>query len=327
MEYTPLGRCGLVVSRLCLGTMNFGPHTSEADAHTILDRALDVGVNYVDTANSYGGRRGEGVTEQIIGAWFDRRDLARDKVVLATKVYTPMSTWPNDGRLSARHIIASCEASLRRLRTDRIDVLQMHHVDRNVTWDEIWQAMDTLVAQGKIRYAGSSNFAGWHLAAAQESAVRRHSLGLVSEQCRYNLITRHAELEVLPAARHYGIAVVPWSPLESGLLGGVLAKQAKGTSVRGDNDRGELMREHHDAIEAYEKLCADIGTEPAVLALAWLLSRPGVTAPIVGPRTVGQLDGALAALDLTVDAAITERLDALFPPIGAGGPAPEAWAW
>lgn len=327
MEYTKLGRCGLSVSRLCLGTMNFGPHTSAPDSHAIMDRALERGFNYFDTSNSYGGRRGEGVTEQIIGQWFDQRESARDKVVLATKVYTPMSKWPNEGRLSARHIIASCEASLRRLRTDWIDVFQMHHVDRDVTWDEIWQAMETLVAQGKIRYAGSSNFAGWHLAAAQEAANRRHFLGLVSEQCRYNLITRHPELDVIPAATHYGIGIVPWSPLESGLLAGVLAKQAARTSVRGDNDRAELMRQHRDSIDGYEKLCADIGTDPAALGIAWLLSRPGVTAPIIGPRTMAQLDSALSALDVTVDADVEARLDELFPPIGSGGPSPEAWAW
>lgn len=327
MEYTTLGRSGLKVSRLCLGTMNFGPHTSAEDSHSIMDRALAAGINYFDTSNSYGGRRGEAVTEQIIGQWFDKRGPARDKVVLATKVYTPLGDWPNQGRLSARHIIASCEDSLRRLRTDWIDVLQMHHVDRDTPWQEIWQAMETLVVQGKIRYTGSSNFAGWHLAAAQEAADRRHFLGLVSEQCRYNLITRHAELEVIPAAMGYGIGIVPWSPLESGLLAGVLAKQAEGTSVRGDNDRAELMDRHRDGIAGYEKLCADLGVDPAVLGLAWLLSRPGVTAPIVGPRTVGQLDSSLPALDCAVDAEVEARLDALFPPIGAGGPSPEAWAW
>ncbi|HEY8451413.1 MAG TPA: aldo/keto reductase, partial [Natronosporangium sp.] len=213
MDYRNLGRSGLLVSRLCLGTMNFGPQTSEPDSFAIMDRALEHGINFFDTANVYGWKLGEGVTENIIGRWFDQGGGRRDKVVLATKVFGKMSEWPNDRGLSARHIIRACEDSLRRLRTDWIDLYQMHHVDRSTPWEEIWQAMEVLVAQGKVRYVGSSNFAGWHLVAAQESAARRHFLGLVSEQCIYNLVTRHVELEVLPAAMAYGIGIIPWSPL------------------------------------------------------------------------------------------------------------------
>ena len=328
MEYTNLGRTGLSVSRLCLGTMNFGPQTSEADSFAIMDRALEHGINYYDTANVYGWQTGEGVTEQIIGRWFAQGGGRRDKVVLATKVYGKMGEWPNEQGLSARHIIRACEGSLRRLQTDWIDVYQMHHVSRSTPWEEIWQAMQTLVEQGKVLYVGSSNFAGWHLAAAQESAARRNFLGLVSEQCIYNLVTRHVELEVVPAAQAYGIGIIPWSPLHGGLLSGALKKLAEGTGARTTSGRAsDSLEAHRPAIEGYEKLCSDLGEEPSNVALAWLLSRPGVTAPIVGPRTMQQLDGALHSLELTLDDKTLAALDRLFPPVGNGGPAPEAWAW
>jgi NDP-hexose 2,3-enoyl reductase len=328
MEYTNLGRTGLSVSRLCLGTMNFGPQTSEPDSFAIMDRALDVGINFFDTANVYGWKLGEGVTEQIIGRWLDQGGGRRDKVVLATKVYGKMGDWPNQSGLSARHIVTACEESLRRLKTDAIDLYQMHHVSRSTPWEEIWQAMETLVAQGKVRYVGSSNFAGWHLAAAQESAHRRHFLGLVSEQCIYNLITRAVELEVIPAAQAYGIGIIPWSPLHGGLLSGALRKLADGTGARTTTGRAaDSLEKHRPALEGFEKLCAEVGEEPSNVALAWLLARPGVTAPIVGPRTMEQLDGALRAVELTLSEETLTKLDELFPPIGDGGPGPEAWAW
>jgi NDP-hexose 2,3-enoyl reductase len=328
MEYTNLGRTGLSVSRLCLGTMNFGPVTEEADSFAIMDRALEHGINFFDTANVYGWKTGEGITEHIIGRWLAQGDGRRDKVVLATKVYGKMGDWPNEQGLSARHIVTACEASLRRLQTDTIDLYQMHHVSRATPWDEIWQAMELLVAQGKVRYVGSSNFAGWHLAAAQESANRRHFLGLVSEQCIYNLLTRHVELEVVPAAQQYGIGIIPWSPLHGGLLSGVLRKQAEGNGNRSLSGRSaDELEGNRAAIEGFEKLCADLGEEPSNVALAWLLSRPGVTAPIVGPRTMEQLDGPLRTLELTLSAETLASLDRLFPPVGSGGPGPEAWAW
>jgi NDP-hexose 2,3-enoyl reductase len=328
MDYTHLGRTGLSVSRLCLGTMNFGPKTSEEDSHSIMDRALELGVNFFDTANVYGWQRGEGVTEQIIGRWVAQGGGRRDKVVLATKVYGDMGDWPNERGLSARHIIAACDASLRRLQTDWIDLYQMHHVDRSTPWDEIWQAMEILVAQGKVRYVGSSNFAGWHLAKANEAARQRHFLGLVSEQCIYNLMSRAVELEVLPAAEDYGVGIIPWSPLHGGLLGGAIRKLADGTGSRSTEGRSkEGLEEHRTAIEAYEKLCADLGEDPANVALAWLLSRPAVTAPIIGPRTAEQLDGTLRALEIELTEGVLTQLDELFPPVGSGGPGPEAWAW
>jgi aryl-alcohol dehydrogenase-like predicted oxidoreductase len=324
MELTHLGRSGVVVSRLCLGTMNFGPRTTEEDSFTIMDRALEDGINFFDTANVYGWRLGEGVTEQIVGRWFAQGGGRRDKVVVATKVYGKMGDWPNESRLSARHILRACEESLRRLQTDRIDLYQMHHVDRDSPWDEIWQAMETLVAQGKVVYVGSSNFAGWHIARANEAARSRGFLGLVAEQCLYNLHDRMSELEVLPACEGYGLGVIPWSPLAGGLLGGVLQEVEEG-GRRTDEDTREQIEENRGRLEAYEKLCAEIGEEPANVALAWLLANPVVTAPIIGPRTVEQLDGALRSLEIELDEATMRRLDGIFP--GPGGPAPEAYAW
>jgi NDP-hexose 2,3-enoyl reductase len=328
MEYINLGRTGLKVSRLCLGTMNFGPQTDEPDSHAIMDRALEHGINFFDTADVYGWKTGEGITEQIIGRWFAQGSGRRDKVVLATKVYGKSSDWPNDQGLSARHIIRACDNSLRRLQTDWIDLYQMHHVDRSTPWDEIWQAMEILVAQGKVRYVGSSNFAGWHIAIAQASARERNFLGLVSEQCIYNLFTRHVELEVIPSAMHHGVGVIPWSPLHGGLLSGAIRKEREGSAARSAGGRSaEGLESHRETVDAYEKLCAELGEDPANVALAWLLSRPGVTAPIIGPRTLEQLDGPIGALGVTLESTTLTRIDELFPPVGSGGPGPEAWAW
>ncbi|MEV4004094.1 aldo/keto reductase [Actinomadura sp. NPDC049753] len=330
MEYTRLGRSGLSVSRLVLGTMNFGPQTSEADSHTIMDRAHEHGVNFFDTADVYGVRPGDGVTEKIIGRWFGSGGGRRERTVLATKAYLPMGERPNEGGLSALHIRRACDASLRRLNTDHIDLYQMHHIDRSTPWEEIWEAFTVLRQQGKVLYFGSSNFAGWHIAQAQEAARSRHFLGLVSEQSRYNLMTRWAELEVLPAARHYGVGVIPWGPLNGGVLGGVLRKQREGGAARGASGRSAVtLAQHRDAIEAYEKLCADLGEDPAHVGLAWLLAQDGVTGPIIGPRTVGQLDGSLRALRIVLDETTLAKLDELFPPPAPNGakPAPEAYAW
>jgi NDP-hexose 2,3-enoyl reductase len=323
MEYTHLGRSGLSVSRLCLGTMNFGPETDEATSHQIMDAALDSGLNFFDTANVYGWKKGEGITEQIIGRWFAQGGGRREKVVIATKLYGSMSDWPNDTFLSARNIRQACEGSLRRLQTDHIDLYQMHHVDRSTPFDEIWGAMEVLVQQGKVLYVGSSNFAGWTIAEAQEAARARHFLGLVSEQCLYNLVERHAEEEVVPAAQHYGVGIIPYSPLMAGLLGGILAKQRDAGRAASERTQN-LLTKHRDKIERYEAFCAGLGEHPSGVGLAWLLSRPGVTGPIVGPRTVEQFQSNLHALDVHLDNAALEELDAMFP---GPGPAPEAWAW
>ncbi len=330
MDYTHLGRSGLSVSRLCLGTMNFGPDTSEADSFEIMDAAIDHGINFFDTANVYGWIAGEGVTEQIIGRWFAQGGRRRERTVIATKLYGGMTLpdgtitdWPNDTYLSARNIRHACDASLRRLQTDHIDLYQMHHVDRSTPWDEIWEAMEVLRAQGKILYVGSSNFAGWHIAAAQENARARHFSGLVSEQSIYNLLTRAVELEVLPAAQSYGLGVIPWSPLNGGLLGGVLAKESTGQR-RTKGPALEALQKHRPAIEAYEALCASIGIAPALVALAWLLAQPAVTAPIVGPRTVAQLAEQVSALEVTLTPEVLAKLDEIFP---GHRTAPEDYAW
>ncbi|GAA0547123.1 aldo/keto reductase [Actinomadura sp. 7K534] len=315
MRYERLGRTALRVSRLCLGTLNLGVRTSLEDAARLMDLALDHGINYFDTANHYGWQVRRGLTEEIIGDWFAGGDQRRDKVVLGTKVCNPMSDWANDSGLSARHIIASCEASLRRLRTDWIDVLHMHNVDPTAPWDEVWQAMETLVAQGKIRYVGSSNFAGWNIAAAQETAARRNFLGIVAEQCNYNLFTRDVEREVIPAARAYGVGVVAWSPLHGGLLGGALRKLADGTAVKSAQGRAMVaLQEHRQVVADYEELCAGLGLDPAAVALAWVLSRPSLTAAVIGPRTAAHLESAVRAMETPLPAGTCDRLEAVFHP-------------
>ncbi|WP_405142203.1 aldo/keto reductase [Sphaerisporangium sp. NBC_01403] len=323
MEYAYLGRAGLSVSRLCLGTMNFGPSTSEEDSHAIMDRAHELGINFFDTANVYGWKKGEGVTEKIVGRWFAKGGGRREKTVIATKLNGAMGDWPNEKHLSALNIRRACDASLKRLQTDYIDLYQMHHVDRNTPVDEIWEAMEVLRQQGKIIYVGSSNFAAWHIAKAQEEAKRRHFLGLVSEQSHYNLLTRTVELEVLPACDDYGLGVIPWSPLAGGLLGGVLRKIDKGRSAS-EHMLSELEK-HREQIEQYEAFCDELGEDPANVALAWLLEQQAVTGPIIGPRTVEQLEGSLRALEIELDDKALARLDEIFP--GPGGPAPEAYAW
>jgi NDP-hexose C3-ketoreductase / dTDP-4-oxo-2-deoxy-alpha-D-pentos-2-ene 2,3-reductase len=323
MEFTQLGRTGLKVSRLCLGTMNFGPHTSEADSFAIMDKALELGINFFDTANVYGWKTGEGITEQIVGRWFAQGGGRREKVVIATKVYGQMGDWPNTSRLSALHVRQAVDESLKRMQTDHIDLYQMHHVDRRTPWEEIWQAMEVLVQQGKVLYVGSSNFAGWHLAQAQETAKARHFMGLVSEQSLYNLKDRMVELEVLPACKTYGLGVIPWSPLAGGLLGGVLEKIEKGR--RASEDTKKEIEELHTKLEAWEAFCKELGEKPADVSLAWLLANSVVTAPIIGPRTIEQLTGSLRALEIKFEDAALKKLDEIWP--GPGGEAPEAYAW
>jgi aryl-alcohol dehydrogenase-like predicted oxidoreductase len=319
VDYRFLGRTGLRVSPLCLGTMNFGPQTDEPTSHRIMDAALGSGINFFDTANVYGKTQ----TEQIIGRWYAQGGGRREKTVLATKVYSGRDPWPNTSKLSAFHIRQACEDSLRRLQTDHIDLYQMHHVDRDTPWDEVWQAMDLLVAQGKVLYVGSSNFAGWHVVQANEQARRRGSLGLVSEQSLYNLNARTVELEVLPACQAYGVGVIPWSPLGGGILGGALRETTEGR--RGDDRLQTQIERDRDKLERWEALCAELGEDPADVAIAWLLHQPAVTAPILGPRTLDQLTKATRALEITLEHDTLDALDKIFP--GPGGAAPEAYAW
>ena len=323
MEFTQLGRTGLKVSRLCLGTMNFGPHTSEMDSFAIMDKAHDLVINFFDTANVYGWKIGEGITENIVGRWFAQSGGRREKTVIATKVFGRMGEWPNQSRLSALHIREACDASLKRLHTDHIDLYQMHHVDRNTPWDEIWQAMEVLVQQGKVLYVGSSNFAGWHIAKAQEAAKARHFMGLVCEQSLYSLNDRMIELELIPACKDYGLGLIPWSPLSGGLLGGVLQKIKEGR--RASKDTQNEIKKKRTNLEAWEKFCKVKGEHPADVALAWLLKNPVVNAPIIGPRTMDQLTGALRAFKIKFSKDELQKIDEVWP--GPGGEAPEAYAW
>jgi aryl-alcohol dehydrogenase-like predicted oxidoreductase len=321
MQHTNLGRSALRVSRLCLGTMNFGPRTSREDAFAIMDRALDAGVTFFDTADVYGKRKGEGVTERILGEWFAQGGGRRERVVLASKVYGTMGDGPNDSKLSALHVRRACEASLSRLRTDWLDLYQMHNLWRRAPWDEVWQAFELLVQQGQSVYGGTSNFAGWNLAQACETARARDVLGPVSEQSLYNLLARTVELEVVPACEAYGLGLLPWSPLSGGILAGM--------DERGDRRAADDVREraerHRDQLDRFRTLCDELGEEPQAVALAWLLAQPVVAAPIVGPRTLEQLEGALRAVEIELPREALERLDAIFP--GPGGQAPEAYAW
>jgi aryl-alcohol dehydrogenase-like predicted oxidoreductase len=327
MKYTQLGRTGLEVGRIVLGTMNFGPHTDEADSHTIMDAALDAGINFFDTANVYGWGENKGRTEEILGTWFAKGGDRRDKVVLGTKVNGFMGAgepWPNHHKLSALNIRRAVEASLKRLQTDHIDLYQFHHIDRATPVEEIWQAIDTLIQQGKILYAGSSNFPGWKIAQTNETARRLGSYGLVSEQCLYNLAERRAEMEVIPAAQAYGLGVIPWSPLQGGLLGGAIRKEREGggAAVRSSGKLDDPAVRAQ--IQSYEDLLDKHGIDPGEAALAWLLTRPGVTGPITGPRTLGQLESALRAVELELSDEVLASLEEIFP---GTGPSPEAFAW
>lgn len=323
MKYVQLGRSGLKVSHWCLGTMNFGPETSEGNSFGIMNEALDLGINFYDTANVYGWATGEGITEQIIGRWFAQGGGRREKVVLATKVFGRMGDWPNESRLSALNIKRACEGSLRRLQTDYIDLYQIHHIDRRCPWEEIWQAMEQLCREGKVLYVGSSNFAGWHLSQAQEMAKNRNFFGLVSEQSVYNLNERTIEMEVIPACEAYGIGLIPYSPLAGGLLAGALKAPRSGR--RAEKDLQKEVEQYRPRLEAYEAFCKKIGEEPATIALSWLLHQKPVTSIIIGPRTKDQLRGAMRAVDVSLSDNNIKALDQIFP--GPGGPAPEAYAW
>ena len=323
MNYVHLGRTGLRVSQLCLGTMNFGHIVEEQESFPVMSRALEHGINFFDTANVYGFDKGVGRTESVIGNWLAEDATRRDKIVLATKFYGTMGPGVNDRGCSAYHIRQSVEDSLRRMKTDRIDLLQMHHIDRSTPWEEVWQAMDVLIQQGKVLYVGSSNFAAWNIAMANERAAQRHMVGLVSEQSVYSLRNRRIELEVIPAVKAYGMALIPWSPLAGGMLCGIFSVD---DAVR--RKRPQLLAAAEPLrpqIEAYENLCRKIGVDYADVALAWVLQRDGVTSPIIGPRTVAQLDANVATLGITLDAEILATLEGIWP--GEQNQAPEAYAW
>ncbi len=335
MEFTTLGRTGCKVSRLCLGTMNFGPRTSEPDSQTIMAKALDVGINFWDSADVYGGKTGEGITERIIGNFLAANPAARDQIVLATKYQGNMGPGPNDKGASAYHIRAACDASLKRLKTDRIDLYQMHHINRDCAWDEVYGALDVLRNQGKIIYAGASNFAGWHLTESFYEAKRLGTLAMVSEQSKYSLDCRFIELEVLPAARKLGIAVIPWSPLGGGVLAGLAG--AEKTSRRSTHaEQVRKFEQYRPQLEKWEAFCKELGECPADVALAWMLHIPGIAAPIIGPRTLQQFTESLRAVDIKLAPEQMGKIDEIWPPLRHTDAihihknrteAPEAYAW
>jgi len=321
MKYRQLGSSDLKVSALCLGTMNFGPRTSETESLDILNAAVDAGINFIDTANQYGGHLGVGTTETILGKWFAEDTSRREQVVLATKVYEPMSDDPRDSGLSERHIIEACDASLKRLGVDQIDLYQMHHIDRSVPIEETVGAMDKLIAQGKIRYVGSSNFPGWAIARTNEKALAAGTPALVSEQSLYNLIERRAELEVLPAAREYGLGLIPWSPLAGGLLAG---KPVDADGRRQSAEAKQSRTARAGQLRQFETLCTKLDETPGAIAVAWLLHQSGVAATVIGPASLEQIQSILHVPNIELSKATLAKLDKIFP---AQGEAPEAYAW
>ncbi|AUX21431.1 aldo/keto reductase [Sorangium cellulosum] len=315
MEYRPLGPTAIRVSRLGLGTVNFGLHTSERDAHLLLDRATDCGINLVDTAEVYSEGRAEG----FIGSWLALGQGRRSRIVLATKVFRGA----DERRLSARHIVEACEQSLRRLRTNCIDLYQVHHVDRACPWEELWQAMDQLVREGKVSSVGSSNFAAWDIALGNSVSRQRQWPGFASEQSVYNLRRRLIELEVIPCCRALGMGLLAYSPLGGGLLCGGLTSPAPGR--RADGWVRRIAEQHREQLSAFEGLCQQAGHRTADVALAWVLRNTAVTAAIIGPRTVEQLAQNVGAMDVALREEIVARLEQIWP--GPGGEAPQAYAW
>ena len=316
MEYKRLGKSGLWVSRLILGTMNFGSRIAEKDAFDIMDAALDIGINYFDTANNYGKSiQKEGISETIIGKWFEKGGGRREKVILSTKVYEPMrENNPNDvPGLSAYKVSRHFEDSLKRLKTDHVEIYYMHHVDRSISWDEVLPAFQGMIQRGDIDYLASSNFAGWNIADVQAEAKKANMFGLICEQHKYNLLSRMPELEVLPSAKNHGMGVVTWSPL----AGGLLSRNARNREVEDEVLQIQLQK--------FYNLSTEIGEKEDTLALAWILKNPVITAPIIGPRTVEQLYDTVRAVEISIDDEIMEKLDEIFP--GPGGQAPEAYAW
>lgn len=323
MEYRKLGRTGLWVSPLCLGTMNFGAGTDEKEAFYIMDAALDAGINFFDTANNYGFLVGKvGITEEIIGRWFKQGGGRREKTVLATKVHEDMFD-NNDGPnttpgLSAYKIRRHLKKSMERLCTDHVEIYYLHHVDRTVEFGEIFGTMENLRDQGLIDYIGISNFPAWKTAQVQERFQNKNSFGIAVQQEKYSLLTRNIESEVLPACSAYGIGTVAYSPMG----GGMLACSAEDTLRRRGN-KTEAVR-YKAQLEAYSKLCREAGIPERTVALAWLLQKPELTAPIIGPRTPDQLEDSLKALEVTLPEDMLKELDRIFP---GPGVAPESYGW
>jgi aryl-alcohol dehydrogenase-like predicted oxidoreductase len=322
MDYRPLGRTGVMVSPLCLGTMNFGGRADEATAAALIDHALAAGINFIDTANVYGHdpanfEVGRGRSEEIIGRALQRSGR-RSHVVLATKAHFAMGPEPNARGSSRRHLVEQCEASLRRLQTDVIDLYQLHHPTNDVPIDETLRALDDLIRAGKVLYIGTSSFAAWQL---MEALWVSKELGLhrfVCEQPVYNLLDRRVERELIPMAQTYGLAVIPWSPTAGGLLTGTYRRgQSAPAGSRYDafwKQPDYLTDGVFDVLAVVEALAAEKGCTPAQIALRWCLDQPGITSPIIGPRTLPQLEDSLGALSISLSEADRQRLDAAAPP-------------
>lgn len=317
MNYRLFGRTGVRVSELCLGCMMFGGKTSLEDSIRIIDQAIDAGINFLDIANVYGRGRSEEVVGQAL-----KRNGHRRRIVLATKVHGAMADDdPNMQGNSRRHIIEQCEASLRRLNTDWIDLYQIHRPRSDTALDETLRALDDLVRAGKVRYIGTSTFAAWQI---MESLWVSKELGLnrfVSEQPPYHLLDRQAEREIIPMAQTYGLAIIPWSPLAGGFLTGKYKRQEsdpKDARLQRDTDNWWKSRNFKpasfDVVETLESLAQDKGCSVSQLALAWCLHQPGVTSPIIGPRTLEQLEDNLRAVEVPLSDAEREALDKVAPP-------------
>lgn len=325
MEYEYMGKTGLKISRLCLGTMNFGPNTDEKEAFRIMDCALEAGINFFDTANMYGGRGGgwRGWTEEIIGRWFAQGGGRRERVVLATKAFEPMGNpldGPNDEPgLSTFKLRRNLAASLKRLQTDHLELYYMHNPPPHATWDELWGTFESMCSSGAVDYIGGSNFAAYQIAIAQAAAAQRHFLGLTANQAKYNLLCRLPELELLPASQALGLGFMCWGPLQGGMLGGSLLKHVV-AGQRSGKYVGSITPQRLAQLEAYRALCQDFGQEEAVVSMAWLLSNRQVTAALIGPRTAGQLEDSLKTLEWKLPDELGARLDSLFPGPGAAAP-------
>lgn len=328
MESTYLGRTGLRVSRVCLGTMNFGPNTEEKEAYRIMDCALEAGINFFDTANMYGGRNGgeRGWTEEIIGRWFAQGGGRRERVVLATKAFDAMNAaydGPNDAPgLSTYKIRRNLSASLKRLQTDHLELFYMHNPAPHASWEELWGTYEALVNQGTLDYIGCSNFAAYQIAIGQAEAQKRHFLGLVANQTKYNLLCRLPELELLPLCKELGLAFLCWSPLQGGMLSGALLRDLE-EGQRSGKFLGKLSEEQYSRLVQYRALCRQYGKTEAEVSMAWLLAQKGVTAPLIGPRTVQQLEAIISILHWKLPDDLAMQLDSLFP--SCGGPAPKAY--
>lgn len=333
MKYNRLGKSGLYVSKLCLGTASFGNGTTtgahdwgvidEKNAFRIMDYALDQGINFFDTANVYGSKDTIGLSEQIIGRWFQLGNQRRERVVLATKVGRAFSASPqvdgpnNREGLSLYKIRRHIEESLRRLKTEKIELYQMHKRDQETGWDEIWEAFEGLVREGKIDYVGASNHDAWELAKAQEAAQKRNFMGLVSEQHFYTPLNRMAELEMLPMALDYGIGITVYSPLSRGLLGIDMDCPDKHPRSAEAEYHFNYIKEQ---LREYSQLCRELGESPANVTLAWELAHPAVKSVIIAPNTCEDLAELLRSLEVVFTDQIMDKMDEIFPPVSEFNP-------